>query len=212
MVDALGGGLAQDLFHFGGVHFAELVLRDVHAETAHSPTAQSLQVPRPVVHSFVHVLPKRNGDGLAGLVPGTLAKVLFQTREVVGVLGVDLIVADGDLEVGRSPLGDAALGVTAFKVVSDRLVHFTLNHIEYHALEFPAFQYLLPQFVERPPLKVHYLVVIEQVLAYLEVAFLDLSLRAGDALGDASVFDGDVALQTQPAQHFKRPLPCEDGH
>ena len=67
------------------------------------------------------------------------------------------------------------------------------NHFEHESLEIAPFECLLAACVEREPLLVHHLVVVEQVLAYIEVPLLDALLRTFDAAIEHRMFECPLA-------------------
>ena len=71
---------------------------------------------------------------------------------------------------------------------------------------------LLAVAVDALALLVHDLVVFEQVLADLEVAFFDLLLGALDAARDHAALDGLALLHAQPGEDVLHPLAGEHPH
>ncbi len=87
-----------------------------------------------------------------------------------------------------------------------------LDHLQNDRLGALAGQQIAPPRVEDLALVVHHLVVVEQALADLEVALLDLLLGLGDALADPLVVDGLAFLPADPGEGLDRPLGREDAH
>ena len=75
-----------------------------------------------------------------------------------------------------------------------------------------ALEQALPERVDALALLVHDLVVFEQVLADVEVALLDLLLRALDPAADHLALDGLAFLHAQPGEHGGDPLAGELAH
>ena len=75
------------------------------------------------------------------------------------------------------------------------------------ALEDPA-----ALVVDDVALAVHHVVVLEDVLAGLEVLRLDLALRVGDRAGDALVLDRHVVGDLQHLEHPVDPVGLEQPH
>jgi hypothetical protein len=61
-------------------------------------------------------------------------------------------------------------------------------------------------------LAIHYVVVLEQILADLEVLRLNLALRAGDGGCHALVFDGHVVRHLEGLQHPVDDVGLEQPH
>jgi len=93
-------------------------------------------------------------------------------------------------------------------VLGDRGV----DHLEDHLLEVLPGEHLAAPRVEDLALIIHDLVVFEQALADLEVAFLDLLLGLLNALADPLVIDGLAFLPADPGKGLDRPLGGEDAH
>ena len=79
-------------------------------------------------------------------------------------------------------------------------------------LQLPPSRMLLAVAVDALALLVHHLVVFEQVLADVEVAFFDLLLGAFDAAADHAAFDRLAFLHAQAGEHVRHPLAGEDAH
>ncbi len=75
-----------------------------------------------------------------------------------------------------------------------------VDHLFYELVCAVAFQQVVASIVDNLALLVHYVVVVEDVLAHFEVARLDLFLRAFDRLGDHAVLD-DFALFSAQLVH-----------
>ena len=72
-------------------------------------------------------------------------------------------------------------------------------------LEVGALEHLAALAVDDLALAVHHVVVLEDVLAGLEVLRLDLALRVGDRAGDPLVLDRDVVGDLQDLVARGRP-------
>ena len=77
---------------------------------------------------------------------------------------------------------------------------------------FPAFEDGAAQRVDRLALLVHHVVVLEQVLADLEVVRLDLLLRALDRARDHARLDRLAFLHAQPLHQALDAVGAEDAH
>jgi hypothetical protein len=75
-----------------------------------------------------------------------------------------------------------------------------------------ALQHLPAQRIDGLALLVHDVVVLEQVLADVEVVALDLLLRVLDGPVDERVLDGDVLFHPQALHQAGDPLGAEDAH
>ena len=75
-----------------------------------------------------------------------------------------------------------------------------------------AVEDLAAQMVDRLALLVHHVVVLEQVLADVEVVPLDLLLRALDGARDHAVLDRLVLLHAQAVHDVLHPIAAEDAH
>ena len=109
----------------------------------------------------------------------------------VPLLGEDLLRRQ---RAGRS-------AATTSSTISDRLV-----------LEVLALEDLLALLVDHLALGVHHVVVLQDVLASLEVQLLDLLLRALDGLGDHLGRDGLVLRPLQPLHDRADPVGGEHPH
>ena len=69
-----------------------------------------------------------------------------------------------------------------------------------------------PLLVDDGALLVHHLVVLEHVLADLEVLLLDLGLRALDRLGDEAVLDRHVVGHPQPGHQHLDGAAADPAH
>ena len=75
-----------------------------------------------------------------------------------------------------------------------------------------ALQHLTAQCVNSLALLIHHVVVLEQILADVEVVPLDLLLRILDDPRDDAGLDGYVFLHTQPFHDARDALRSEDSH
>ena len=212
LVDSLPSGGYQFRFHLVGDHLAELILRNVHVEPAHCPTAQAAQIPLVGGNVVAHVFSERHGDNGGGLVLGAAADLIDQDRQLGDIADVKAVVVDRRLQPRAGPFGDAPRGVVAVEVLFDRPGDGVFQHLFDVVFQPACFQDGLTAPVEAPPLLVHHLIVLQQVLADFVVAFLHFFLCPFDALGDAPVLDVRAALQAQPAEHLDRPFAGEGRH
>ena len=75
-----------------------------------------------------------------------------------------------------------------------------------------ALEDLATQRVDALALLVHHVVVLEQVLATLEVLRLDLLLGALDGLGDHAVLDRHAFFHAEPLHQARDAVGAEDAH
>ncbi len=140
-------------------------------------------------------------------------------RRAVGVLRIELGRAHLDAEVTPQPAGELLrVALVDRHVVAERLVHMgvddVLDELAEHLLLAVVIvvQQRVAQAVHLLALQVHDLVVLEQVLADLVVAALDLLLRARDGLRDHRMRDGLAVLQAELAEDVRDPIGREDAH
>jgi hypothetical protein len=76
----------------------------------------------------------------------------------------------------------------------------------------PPFEDVAPQLVDRLALLVHHVVVLEQVLADLEVPALHLLLGALDGAADHAVLDGLALFHAELAHQPLDAVGAEDPH
>ena len=79
-------------------------------------------------------------------------------------------------------------------------------------LDVGALEHLAALAVDHLALAVHDVVVLEDVLAGLEVLRLDLALRVGDRAGDPLVLDRDVVGDLEDLEHPVDPVGLEEPH
>ena len=92
------------------------------------------------------------------------------------------------------------------------MIDLLADHVQDKLLAVGAVEDVLPVAVNAFALLVHDRVVFEQVFADVEVAFLDLFLRAFDAARDHVAFDGFAFLHAQPGEDVFHPFAGEDPH
>ena len=85
-----------------------------------------------------------------------------------------------------------------------------LDHVEDLGVDVLARQRVATPFVERAPLAVHHVVVVEQVLADVEVARLDLLLRILDHAREQAVLDRLAFFDADAVPPLRHPLGLED--
>jgi hypothetical protein len=93
-------------------------------------------------------------------------------------------------------------------VAGDELV----DHRAHLVLEVSTLEHLASLAVDDLALAAHHVVVLEHVLARLEVERLDLALGVGDRLGDHLGLDGLVVGDAQADQHPLDPVGLEQAH
>ena len=103
------------------------------------------------------------------------------------------------------------LVLVARHAVDDRPEHF-FEHAQRLVLQALPLQRVLALAVDELALLVHHLVVFEEVLADVEVARLDLLLRAGDAARDHRAVDDLAGLEAHLLHHHLHPVAGEDAH
>ena len=101
-------------------------------------------------------------------------------------------------------------------VRGDVLGHQVVDHLVAHVVDGLGNLFALHDsdalFEDHLALVVHHVVELEQVLADVEVARLDLLLRLLQRLVDPGVDDGFAVLQSQFLQHAVHALRAEDAH
>ena len=115
--------------------------------------------------------------------------LLLQARDVPG-FGIGVV---------RDVLGDEVVD-DAGAHLGDRLLERLLRH------------HLAALLEDDLALVVHHVVVLQHVLAHVEVARLDLLLRLLQRLVDPGMDDRLVLLQAEPLQHRVHALGAEDAH
>ena len=116
-------------------------------------------------------------------------------------------LAQLDPQLVELPLLGEALGGAADEALHDVVDEGADLLLEVGALEHPA-----PLGVDHVPLAVHHVVVLEDVLAGLEVLRLDLALGVGDRAGDALVLDRHVVGDLEHLEHPVDPVGLEQPH
>ena len=94
----------------------------------------------------------------------------------------------------------------------DEVVDDLVGRVDDVLLPLAAVEDGAPQRVDRLALLVHHVVVLEEVLAGLEVAPLDLLLRALDRLRHHPVLDGNALLHAEALHPGHQALAAEDAH
>ena len=87
-----------------------------------------------------------------------------------------------------------------------------MAHIQNHLGHVVGGHDVLAIFVDRAPLVVHDVVELQQILADLEIARLDLLLRLLKRLVDPGMNDRLTVLQAELLQHAVEPVGREDAH
>src|SRR5262249_56252373 len=93
-----------------------------------------------------------------------------------------------------------------------RQVDLLVEHLDDARLAVGAAEDALPLAVDLLALVVHHLVVLEQVLAAVEVALLDALLGLADLPRHHRALDGLALLHAQAGQQLADPLRGEDAH
>ena len=104
------------------------------------------------------------------------------------------------------------LGILAGEVGVRNGHEFLTHHVEDVRLEIGAFEDLVAVLVDDVALRVHDVVVLDDVLADVEVVALDLRLRGLDGFGDPAALDRDVFLHAEPRHHVREPVWREPPH
>ena len=110
--------------------------------------------------------------------------------------------------LSRSHSSGIALGGRPGHVAGDDLV----DHLADLLVQVGAFQHLAPLGVDDLALPVQHVVVLQDVLADLEVLLLDLGLRGADGAGDDLGFDRHVRRDVEPVHDRADPLGVEQPH
>ena len=108
-------------------------------------------------------------------------------------------------EICGSPLGDHLPTVIPVEELADPSLGLLGDHVHDQFTAVDPVEDLLTVGVDALALLVHHLVVFQQVLATLEVAFLDLFLRPLDSLGHHPALDRLAVLHRavdHPHGHF----------
>ncbi len=134
------------------------------------------------------------GIGLQGLLEGLAGDVVF----LVGVLLPVELDRVQRLEGRPELLEVPVLGVAVRGGAVDVLLDHAGDHVLDLLAQVLAVQDAVALGVDHLALEVHDLVVLEDVLADLEVLLLDLGLRAADGPGDHLVLDRDLVRHLQP--------------
>ncbi len=108
-----------------------------------------------------------------------------------------------------SALGSPLLGP---ECASSSATSTPSDHLEDLVVHVLARQHVAPLAVERLALLVHHVVVVEQVLADVEVARLDLLLRVLDRRVDHAMLDRLALLEAQALHPRRDAIAAEDAH
>src|SRR5690606_809725 len=145
---------------------------------------------------------------LVGALPldlGLRIVLLRQVLEDEEELEHETVAQPGQIPVLRA----GAFGHELGDVIADRL----LDHLPDLALEvFTALEREEAQVVDDLALLVHYIVVLEQPFARLEVLHLDPLLRAADGARHERVRDDLAFLRTELLHHGRDALRVEEAH
>ena len=79
-----------------------------------------------------------------------------------------------------------------------QVVELVADHIQYLGLQVAFVQDVMPVSVDDFPLLIQDIVVVQQMLAHVEVIAFYLHLGTSDGLGDQAVLDGNVVIQAGP--------------
>src|ERR1051325_7138112 len=137
---------------------------------------------------------------------------------VIALHGVEIGARASQIEAEvvvqlRVQLGLVRMLAIAFRIVRvDEEAHDLVGGVEDVLLPLAAFEDGAAQRVDRLTLLVHHVVVFEEVLAGLEVAALDLLLRALDRARDHAVLDRHAFLHAQALHDAHDPVAAENAH
>ena len=113
---------------------------------------------------------------------------------------------------GAGPFRERVDTVVAVEEHVDVAVDLAANHVDDQTATAHAFQDLLAVTVDAFALFVHHLVVFQQVLADLEVAFFHFLLGRFNPPRDEAAFDPFPFLHAQPLEDALHPGAGEDPH
>ena len=97
-------------------------------------------------------------------------------------------------------------------MLGDQILDHLVAHVADDVGEVLRLHDLAALGEDRLALVVHHVVVLQQVLADVEVARLDLALRLLQRLVDPGVDDRLALLHPEPAEHRVEPVGAEDPH
>ncbi len=236
-VEQVADGLLLDALHHGVEHVEALALV-LHQRVllGHRPQADALLevvhlvevlAPLAVEHreddASLQLTHDVGAEGVLALLVLLVDVVLDRLGDEVGgharqVSGRLLQLLDGDLhrvellegapQPVQVPLLGEALGGLLPDVVVDRVVHEVPDLV----LEVLALQDAAALAVDDLALPVEHLVVLQDVLARLEVLLLDLRLGGGDGAGDHLVLDRDVVRDVRHRHDALDHLGLEQTH
>ena len=184
---------------------------ELHAEVGFGPLGQPLgvKVDLDLAPFGGDVLPERHADHLPGLVfrfraNATLHLVDIQPAQPLGV--------DRHLELLTDVLAGAVRGVALGEILLHGVTRGVADVGEDQPAHVAPLQHALAEAVEALSLVLHDLVELEDLLAHLEVALLDLALGPLDALGEHRVLDRVALLHAQRGQDLHGPLAGKHFH
>ena len=148
------------------------------------------------------------GRLLQALAHFLVGDALFLRPGVDGNVEVEL---GGDLRFEARDVPGLGIGVVR-DVLGDDVVDDVGAHFGDRRLEGFLRHHLAPVLEDDLALIVHDVVELENVLAHVEVARLDLLLRLLQRLVDPGMDDRLVVLQAEPLQHRVHALGAEDAH
>ncbi|KGE03265.1 hypothetical protein HRUBRA_02213 [Pseudohaliea rubra DSM 19751] len=166
-----------------------------------------------LAHVRAHLLALGVVGGLDGLHNALAQALLFELivlvepllhRQLDGELGLQLA-----LEAGDVPL---LLNAHGRHVAVDGLVDHILADRRDRVVDVGLIQQLVALLVDDLALVVGDIVVLEKLLANVEVAALNLALRLLDGVGDHAVLDGLALLHAQCLHKALDPVRGEDAH
>ena len=195
--DLLGEPFAHGVEHLGTL----TLVFDERVTLGHRPQADALAE---VVHLVQVLTPLAVEHGQPNLA-FQLAHVLRAKRLLSGVIGPGGVFREGVGELLRVVLAEVVLDFEADGeelahldpqcvevpvvrqpggVLQDPGPHHTIDSLTQLLVDRVAAEHLAPITIDGVPLTVHHVVVLQDVLAHLEVLGLDLLLRALDGLRD----------------------------
>ena len=117
----------------------------------------------------------------------------------------------------RVQLGDhrieiPAVGILAGRVDVDDRRQLLAHHVEDDRLEVFALEHFSALGVDHVALRVHHVVVIDDVFADVEVVTLDFRLRRLDRLAHPAALDRHVLFHPEARHHARQPVGREAAH
>lgn len=110
------------------------------------------------------------------------------------------------------PCGKRVEGVLRRQECLHRLLHLATHHVEHDVPAAGSIEDAPPIRVNRLALKVHDLVIFEEVLPRIEMTLFDFLLGLFDLFGHHRMLDGLAFLHPEPGQHAADPVPGKDPH